>query len=46
MVGDSISNIHIFSDSEEDEQPPPIDHLIGDHGDPPYVPRYDDFRCS
>ncbi len=40
IVGDSISNIHIYSDSEEEEQPP-IDH--GDDpmlmGDPPYVPR-------
>jgi hypothetical protein len=46
MVGDSISNIHIYSDSED--KPPPIDH--GDDpmliGDPPYVPRYVNFRCS
>jgi hypothetical protein len=46
MVGDSISNVHIYSDSEDEQ--PPIDH--GDDpmliGDPPYVPRYVDFRCS
>ncbi len=46
MVGDSISNIHIYSDSEDEQ--PPIDP--GDDpmliGDPPYVPRYVDFRCS